>query len=135
LSMPVVALAQKADGYSYNQNDRFSPGLYEAIVDAKVFSDIDRKAAYKGLLIRKGMRVRVYSAGYHAAQQPSMDWLGLGAECNGAILPWKDFGWVGALMVDFKRVGDLSGPMYEKGLITNCAASNPLPIQQALKRW
>lgn len=127
LSVPAFASAQKADGYAYQQNDNFPPGVYEAVVDAKVYFDIDKKAVEKGSLIKKGTRISVYSAGYHGTQPPSIDWfnLGDGQECNGKLLPWDKLGWIGVLKKDFTRVGDLPKPIYKNGLITNCAATNP----------
>lgn len=127
LSVPALASSQKADGYAYQENDNFTPGIYEAAVDAKVYFDIDKKAVEKGALIKKGTRISVYSAGYHGAQPPSIDWFNLdgGQECNGKILPWEKLGWIGVLKMDFTRVKDLPQPIYKNGIITNCAATNP----------
>lgn len=123
LNVPTISWAQKADGYDYQENDNFPPGIYEAVVDAKVYFDINKKMVEKGVLIKKGTRVSVYSAGYHSAQPPSIDWLylGEGQECNGKILPWDKLGWIGTLKKDFTRVEDLPRPIKKNGLITNCA--------------
>lgn len=123
LSMPLSSLAQKADGYDYQNNDNFPPGVYEAVVDAKVYFDIDKKSVEKSVRLKKGTRISVYSAGYHGSQSPSIDWfnLGDGQECNGKILPWEKFGWIGAVKKDFIRVADLPKPIYKNGIIINCA--------------
>jgi uncharacterized protein len=117
---PVV----RADGYAFREHATFSPGIYEAVVDAKVYSDIDETAAHERLRIKKGTRINVYSAGHHGGTPPSTDWMQLGGDCNGKILAWDTFGWIGTLSKDFRRVGDLAVPIYEKGVITNCAATN-----------
>jgi len=122
LLIPAKSFAQKADGYAFQQNEKFSPGMYEAIRDAKVYFDVDNKAINKKLVIKKGTKISVYSAGHHGAKPPSDDWfdLGEGQECNGNILPWKDLGWVGVQKKDFKRITDLLKPVLNKGIITNC---------------
>ena len=53
LIMSGVWCAQKADGYAYQQNDNFHPGIYEATVDAKVYFDIDKKAIENGIILKK----------------------------------------------------------------------------------
>jgi hypothetical protein len=134
LYMPITSWAQEADGYAFQVNENFTPGIYEALVDAKVYYDIDKKAVQKDSFIKKGTQISVYSAGYHGAQQPSIDWLNLseGQECNGKILPWEKFGWIGTLIKDFKRIGDLPKPIYKNGIITNCATiKQPSPISDA----
>lgn len=127
LSMSAIAWAQKADGYAYQQNDNFPPGIYEAVEDAKVYFDIDKKSVEKKALIKKGARISVYSAGYHSAQPASIDWfnLGEGQECNGKLLPWDKLGWIGVLKQDFKRVESLPKPSKRNGLITNCVSMAP----------
>jgi hypothetical protein len=124
LTVSGVAWAQKADGYAWEPNDNFRPGVYEATVNAKVYFDIDKKAIKKGVIVKKGTRISVYSAGYDRAQPRSIDWFNLseGQECNGKVLPWDEFGWIGGLKRDFRRVGDLPKPIYKNGLITNCSA-------------
>ncbi len=133
LTMSGVAWAQKADGYAWEPNDNFRPGIYQARVDAKVYFDIDKKAIKKGVIVKKGTRISVYSAGYHSAQPPSIDWFNLseGQECNGKVLPWGEFGWIGVLKKDFTRVGDLPKPIYKNGLITNCATRRSSPVAAA----
>jgi hypothetical protein len=114
LTMSGVSWAQKADGYAWEPNDNLRPGIYQARVDAKVYFDIDKKAIEKGVIVKKGTRISVYSAGYHSAQPPSIDWFNLseGQECNGKVLAWDKFGWIGVLKKDFTRVGDLPKPIY-----------------------
>lgn len=123
--LDTLSPAVKADGYAYRENETFPPGIYEAVVDAKVYFDIDETAVGEGLRVKKGTRINVYSAGYHSDQRPSMDWMQLGGECNGKILAWETFGWIGTLAKDFRRVGDLAAPIYKDGVITNCATTNP----------
>jgi hypothetical protein len=123
LAMPTMLLAQKADGYAYQENAAFVPGLYEAARDAQVYLDLDAKAVEKGVFIKKGTRISIYSAGHHGAEPPSTNWFNLteGQECNGKILAWDNYGWVGVLGKDFTRIRDLPAPIRAKGLITNCA--------------
>ena len=123
LLLPGSVLAQKADGYYYNPNENFRPGLYEAITDAKVYYDIDEKAVNNGLVIKKGTRVRVYSAGFQQFEEPSTDWFNIGGECNEKILPWDRLGWVGVQRKDFRRIVDLQPPIYEKGQVINCGSA------------
>jgi hypothetical protein len=119
------AIAEKASGYYYQPNENFPPGIYEAIVDAKVYFDVEKSAVMKGLIIKKGKKISVYSAGYHMGQPPSIDWFDLsdGQECNENILNWKDLGWVGVLKKDFNRTDALPQPIYKNGVITNCVVS------------
>ncbi len=110
----------KADGYLYQENENFTPGVYESIVNAKVYFDVDKDSFDKKLFIKKGIKINVYSAGYNGTEQPSINWLNLNSDCNGNILPWKDLGWIGVLSKDFKRVGDLPELIYKNGVYTNC---------------
>lgn len=128
VSFAVPAISQAADGEAFKQNKKFPAGVYEATADAKVFFDIDRTAIEQGIVIKKGTRINVYSAGNHATRSASFDWFSLGdtQNCNTDLLPWDKFTWVGVQKKDFYRVGNLPKPVYKNGLVTNCdsGASN-----------
>jgi len=120
LLTPTLSIGQKADGYYYKGNNNFPPGVYEAIRDAKIYYDIYEKAFDKGILIKKGTRINVYSAGYHEGDKPSIDWFSLDADCNGTILKWDNFGMIFVKNTDFKRIAKLPDRIRGKGGITNC---------------
>ena len=124
VSFAVPAISQAADGEAFKQNRKFPPGVYEAVVDANVYFDIDRAAIEKGVLIKKGTRINVYTAGNHSTRTASFDWFSLSEtqNCNGNLLQWDRFAWAGVMKKDFYRVGNLPKPVYKNGLVSNCEA-------------
>lgn len=121
--LPASAFALAAGG-AYLGLDNFPPGVYEAVRAAKVYSDLDNKAVEKGLLIKKGTRINVYSAGHSMDKAASTEWFNLSeaTECNGKVLPWEKFAWLGVKSKDFKRVADLEAPSRQNGIVTNCGS-------------
>lgn len=111
--------AVKADGYAYIEDGDFIPGVYQAINDAKVYYDTYDNSINKGLSIKRGTKVVIYSSGIGDVAERWFD-LNEGKECNGNLLPWSKLGFIGVLKKDFIRVSDAAAPIYERGLITNC---------------
>ncbi|MFY9261420.1 MAG: hypothetical protein WAO71_13040 [Gallionella sp.] len=126
VSFAVPAISQAADGDAFKQNRKFTPGVYEATVDANVYFDIDRAAIEQGVVIKKGTRIYVYTAGNHSTRTPSFDWFSLSEtqSCNSNLLPWDRFAWAGVMKKDFYRVGSLPKPVYRNGLVSNCEAGS-----------
>jgi hypothetical protein len=126
VSFAVPAISQAADGDAFKQNRKFPPGVYEAVTDASVYFDIDRAAIEKGVVIKKGTRINVYTAGNHSTRSPSFDWFSLSEtqNCNSSLLPWDRFAWAGVMKKDFYRVGNLPKPVYRNGLVSNCDTGN-----------
>lgn len=126
VSFAVPAISQAADGDAFKQNRKFPPGVYEAVTDAAVYFDIDRAAIEKGVVIKKGTRIYVYTAGNHSTRTPSFDWFSLSEtqNCNANLLQWDRFAWAGVMKKDFYRVGSLPKPVYRNGLVSNCEVAS-----------
>lgn len=121
IGVPALCMGMAVGG-DYMPLENFPPGVYEAKTTVKVYYDLENKAVEKGVTIKKGSKVNVYSAGHKMNQKPSIEWFNLSeaSECNGNLLPWDKFAWAGVKSKDFKRVGDLEAPKLDKGIVTNC---------------
>ncbi len=126
VSFAVPAISHAADGDAFKQNRKFPAGVYEATVDAKVYFDVTRDSVEQGVVIKKGTRINVYSAGNAKGAKTSFEWFSLGdtQNCNADLLPWDRFTWAGVQKKDFYRVGNLPKPVYKNGLVTNCDSGN-----------
>lgn len=123
------ANAQHPSGYAYRPVLCFPPGLYEAVVDAKVYYEIAPPEAEEGVVVKKGTRLSVYSAGDVIGGE-SITWLDLGSfdspelKCNLAPAP-KLKAVLPAPFVrakDFRRVGSLAPLTYETRRNIRCGA-------------